>query len=658
LFADDEKRPQCHFFSGNIQCLKGIFMQRTNEIAGDIFTLKCFPLLFVVILVFFSSGLCGVNSCSRESGEEVLEESSVYGDVFIAVERQDPFPNKLNHGYVEYVISLSNNSSESHIITLAGPADSYGGGDHIRRISRTIELLPSAKTKISFFQPPVEVRGGNLEVIIDGKKQRKTIKLEYCRLEQDFYGSGSYAYNRRRSFNVLLSPNVSYDSFKKNNPTSDQSPPKKAANDLLKEFGECEFLPARSLVEKWSDNWLAYTGYDGIVTTKDDINSMPIPVISAVLKYIRCGGSLLVIGKWDGAGKLADTQETLGQLQLNYIGFGVCAVCDSNDVEKWEEQTWQIIRTSLWEPVGEETAKHRTIVQANSEFSIVDSLAIPVRGLFLLVLIFAIVIGPVNLWVLGRMRRRIWMLWTVPLIAIVTSAAIFFYAVFSEGLDANSRICAITILDGKTHTATTIGVNAFYCPLTPRGGLHYDYQTELTPLGLQHWGGGRDRYVDWTNDQSFSAGWVIGRVPAHFLLRKSQTVAEPIRIVADSENQLVVHNNLGVGISRLLYADGQGNIHSAENIASAGQKKLIQMQQSIGNSGKPDILREVYASSWATAYKVISASPEKYLKLNTCIAVLKGAPFVEDALPAAKLKNFESVAVCLMKGSDDAGRSK
>ena len=44
--------------------------------------------------------------------------------------------------------------------------------------------------------------------------------------------------------------------------------------------------------------------------------------------------------------------------------------------------------------------------------------------------------------------------------------------------------------DQTSHRAATIGGEAFYCPLTPSGGLHFDFGTEATPLVSIGYGSG------------------------------------------------------------------------------------------------------------------------------------------------------------------------
>ena len=77
-------------------------------------------------------------------------------------------------------------------------------------------------------------------------------------------------------------------------------------------------------------------------------------------------------------------------------------------------------------------------------------------------IVFVIVIGPVNLSLLSRWKRRLWLLWTVPAIAGITVAAVFGYMLVAEGWSRHIRTDIITVKDETTGRATTIGWTAFY----------------------------------------------------------------------------------------------------------------------------------------------------------------------------------------------------
>jgi len=226
--------------------------------------------IFVLIFVFVSNGFCTVRTCGADSCDNTLSSSSAYGDVFVTVEEHDVFPEYRSHGYSEHIISLSNSSTNSHVVTLEAPVDSYGSGDHIRRVRQTISLPPDFDIKLSLFLPPVEARGSNLNIIIDGKMQKEKLRLEFDRYVSNYYRA-------ERDLNILLGSNVSYDSFAKKEIPELQ----KKKHDTEK----CNFLAAVRSVEEWSDNWLSYTGYDGIVVKANDISSMPEGVFSAIIKY-------------------------------------------------------------------------------------------------------------------------------------------------------------------------------------------------------------------------------------------------------------------------------------------------------------------------------------------------------------------------------------
>ena len=165
------------------------------------------------------------------------------------------------------------------------------------------------------------------------------------------------------------------------------------------------------------------------------------------------------------------------------VGFGQCIVSSWDGYKKSE------IRASgggLWQSWLEDHSSLAigsiSVEKANTIFPVASGLGIPVRGLFFLMLLFAVAIGPLNLIVLSRKKRRIWMLWTTPAISLITCLAVFAYATFAEGWNRHARTDGLTLLDERSQRATTIGWTAFYSGLPPSDGLHFGYESELTPL--------------------------------------------------------------------------------------------------------------------------------------------------------------------------------
>ncbi len=281
---------------------------------------------------------------------------------------------------------------------------------------------------------------------------------------------------------------------------------------------------------------------------------------------------------------------------------------------------------------------------ANSALPVVENLKIPTRGIVVIMLAFIILIGPVNMIYLNRINRRTWMLWTIPAISFATTLLVFAYSLLREGVTPDTRIAGLTVLDQTSHHAATFGGTAFYCPLTPSGGLNFEFGTEATPLVPIGYGSGNSREVDWTQSQHFSHGWVSARVPAHFHLRKSETRRERIQVVNEN-GKLQIVNGLGAEIKSLWIADADMNFYGASNVA-AGQKTgliLAKPAPASEKSGANGLLRDI---SFATHVDSLSESAGKYLMPNTYIAVLDQNPFIENALgPASSPKRTRSSAV-------------
>jgi hypothetical protein len=326
------------------------------------------------------------------------------------------------------------------------------------------------------------------------------------------------------------------------------------------------------------------------------------------------------------------------------IGFGRCFTFRSENLTKLDPQSVQILRNAVRDSARYWQSLPEDVVAANSTMAVVENLKIPTRGIVVIMLAFVIVIGPVNIVYLNRRKRRTWMLWTIPAISFVTTLIVFAYSLLSEGITPDTRIGGLTLLDQVSHHAATIGGTAFYCPLTPSGGLNFDYGTEATPLIEPDYGSGTSREVDWTQSQHFTRGWVVARVPAYFHLRESETRRERIQVVHENGTWQIV-NGLGAPIKSLWVADAEMNIFEAHNVA-AGQKAGMNPSKLTPQSGKSGPVGLWHDIGFAAQSDSLGNHAGQYLVANTYVAVLDGNPFIENALgDASSPKRTKSSSV-------------
>ncbi|MGH9938495.1 MAG: hypothetical protein ACREAM_19815, partial [Blastocatellia bacterium] len=329
---------------------------------------------------------------------------------------------------------------------------------------------------------------------------------------------------------------------------------------------------------------------------------------------------------------------------LYFVGFGQMVLIDAAKIRQISPAQWSAVKLG-WKGSRPSGKSYYDIADINKDFPVVERIGIPVRGLFVLMLAFVVVIGPVNLIWLARRRKKIWMLWTVPAIALVTCIAVTGFVLFGEGVSATSRVEAFTILDESSHRATTIGWTAFYSPITPGEGLHFSSDAELSPVLPDAWryrGAGGNRTIDFSNDQHLDSGWITARVPAYFKFRKSETRRERLTIRQSGNDSISVVNGLGADIRELWSADLNGRIYSAKEIRAGAETKLSLTNFRLveNDAGLRDVVTD---SGWLGKLKAVEQNPQQYLAPGCYLAVFDASPFVEEGLKDVKTRKARTL---------------
>jgi hypothetical protein len=283
----------------------------------------------------------------------------------------------------------------------------------------------------------------------------------------------------------------------------------------------------------------------------------------------------------------------------------------------------------------------------SNDYPIVQNSHIPARSMMALMIVFAIVIGPLNMLVLRYKNRRIWMLWTVPTISFVTSMGVFAFAMFSDGIRPTIRTTQFTLLDEGAHRATTLAWLGVFCPLTPGGGMEFDAQTEVTPM-MSPMESGSERTIDWTQNQHLTSGWVAARVPTYFMLRKSETRRERLTIEPGADAfHLTVVNGLGGEIKNVTVADKTGRLFSGGPIPAGGRATLSEGVVPMSNTWT--LRNNLYNASWVYAMNDAAANPAM-LTPGCYLATLADTAFLDDGLGHVSKRSVVSVVYGVPEG--------
>jgi hypothetical protein len=353
-----------------------------------------------------------------------------------------------------------------------------------------------------------------------------------------------------------------------------------------------DVVPPDSLPHSWID----FSGLDFVAISRNDLADLEPSVRSAVLKWVHCGGNLIVYH----AGESSRDVETLERLvELNehaaagpnwtksngretpiryatrqlMLGLLCAFPGDLPDLPS----DWSAFLSSVGEPRFSWMRRHGVAPDFGTEefynYMNPGVRGVPVYGFMALITVFAVLIGPVNYFYLRR-KRLLWLLLvTVPAMALATSLLLLGYSVAAHGFSIRSRIRDLTVLDQKSHSAVTVSRLALFAGVAPARGMQFSPETAVYPVFPPTAEPGAFT-VDWTENQSLTSGWLLSRTRTQFLTIRHAEQRARVDVKPGRDGGLAIVNGLPWELEAVLVADASGRLSSARNVLPGATESL------------------------------------------------------------------------------------
>jgi len=551
------------------------------------------------------------------------------------------------HGYREYRVLLHNEGGGAADVHLWIKGVNSGNQHAISRIERRLRLAAGDRVQVSLWQPPLPMSSHALSVSVNRSAVEEIILPA---------GSGhvaAWSFSSAKPC-ILLSRAISSDDFENMVNEHAYVIIPTPTNTTTKTYTTASFELIRSEVasSQWADDWLGYSAFDAVVLSGQECRDLPASVIAALRAYAECGGAVIQLGGEAPGGRVFPLRGTPEGVSGVRLGFGLWLVCEGTAPDALNAAAYRYFRNCWdearmpWNPLEDEN-------EAHGKFPVIDGLSTPVRGFLLLMLLFAFIIGPLNVFLTYRAKRPIWLLWTIPACSLVACLLVFVYSLVREGVTPTVRLDGITLLDQADHRAVTLGREGYYAPLTPGGGLHFDYGVELTPLVNRRYNtAGLSRLLDWSVDQHLDAGWISARVPAYFMVRNHTLRRERLIVTRDETGMpIAVLNGLGADIKELWLADSTGALYNAEAIpaGAVGKIKPWLSSEGIKDDGASD-WRDIYRKGdWFGIGAFAPGNVTRRLVPDSYMVILDGAPFMRNGLDQSAHINARSTVIGLLE---------
>ncbi len=197
---------------------------------------------------------------------------------------------------------------------------------------------------------------------------------------------------------------------------------------------------------KAPDDWRGYSGLAQLWMTDGEWSAMGGSAKAAMLEWVALGGHIILFGDDLSEARLAGLKVPLPSSDgVRRIGAGRILT------QKWDGKTFPVdeafkLTTSMTgDPVPKQLSNY-----GGGKWKLRDAVAAPsLRALLIFgfIVVFGILVGPVNLYWLAGAKRRQRLFWTTPLISLAGSALLVALMILQDGIGGSGarRVLALML---------------------------------------------------------------------------------------------------------------------------------------------------------------------------------------------------------------------
>lgn len=527
-------------------------------------------------------------------------------------------------GYAFCRVIITNSSNRERDVRLTMRAQHSRA---LEEVSRGFRIAGGEVREEALMIPIMDFYSAGMRVELDGMQLREQS------LHRDFRCYRGY-YNRKQ---ILVDSRVSRTDFEAAFSGSG------AGNSLNVEMNQFE-----GSLSQLYQNWLGYSQFHMLVFYAGSINEMPEMVRQAVFDYVRAGGSLLTIGSvelpQDFTALAQSGQDKSFDLRVYEGGFGRVIESGPNLIREMADTSGRVFPNYLSDIFSDYEFRGDSPLK----FAADETETLSTRWLMVIVYIFAFLIGPVNVFVLHRLGRKILVFLTVPAASAVCCLFIYGYYLAFESSTLRVKRHSLTLLDERYNRAITLANYSLFSSSSRPEGLRFDTQTEVYAYGSDY---GRNvdsgRFILLDEDQNLATGWIKPKVPRSLHLRALQTRRERIEL-SWQDNYLQLLNGLGSDIDKITLVTADGTVYTGSNISAGNKAVLIATGRTVGFHRRS--LADLFHGPWFKVMPDLIKSPERFLTPGSYIAQIKTSPFLVQAIDSSAEKTEQSIVLGMLKG--------
>ncbi len=347
-----------------------------------------------------------------------------------------------------------------------------------------------------------------------------------------------------------------------------------------------EFMPSRHD---------AYTSLDCAIVDLSH-GTPPFEKLEPLLTYVRLGGSVAFLGV-DAVEKasqhelLAPWMEERFEVQKSGIahpafrtfacGLGALLVGDTSEELLELPGTQRALRSLILMQEGFVPMGMRTRYFPTVDIPGVEKL--PYKVFVALLILFAIIIGPVNFILVRRSGKPALLLLTIPAISFVASVLLLSYGVLYQGIDTKSSSITLAFLDQRSERVSVIEDRHCFVGLATEAGLRPAAGTVCFPVSVSNEDARFTIDVDGPN--VLAGAFFQSRQDMHQRLFSERSSRLRLTVEKSGEGYRVT-NGFTCGVSKLLIRDEQSRFWYSDGPLRQGESVELKASSAADGPGE------------------------------------------------------------------------
>jgi len=387
------------------------------------------------------------------------------------------------------------------------------------------------------------------------------------------------------------------------------------AASAISSFGGSNFT-SKFTPGQLPDNWLAFSGFDAMVMLDSDWTSMPAGSRNAVLSWLRLGGHLMIYGSSSTTKAALGIPEdnSFGTVTLRTIPSGLSLDAGGLVSRLTKGDTLKSHRYAMVGDFDSGWALFNSFPQKEFRYF-----------LFIIVLlVFGVLVGPINLFVFAKSGRRHLLFITTPIISLGASLILIALILFQDGFGGDGRRIALMEVPagGGENAAFVLQEQVSRTGVLTRSNFTVEHPSFFAPVPMEdnRW----TRFNNSETDGNYSLqpeGTALNASGDWFQSRSMQgqalaTVMPTRGRIERAGGSGELLSTFGFPIEKLFYRDAQGRWFRAESIQTGRSFQLTPLDESLVRP-ELDALQSAFSRRNGQLFERVRDRKEHFVAVTT-----------------------------------------